>query len=75
MKISVKRQTNRATTWKEGANCVNLFLQDRFGNTTLQMGLETTEWGDSKEIKPVVTFSIGGKNYKFTQSELSSKLA
>jgi hypothetical protein len=73
MKISIKRQTNRSTTWTEGANCVNLFLEDKHSNTAFEMGLQTTAWGDKKEIKPaLVTFSIDGKDYRIPFTSLKN---
>ena len=77
MKISIKRQTNRSTTWKEGANCVNLFLQRDYreaSEASFEMGLRTTEWGNKEEITPRVTFEINGKRYEMSIKALGKIL-
>ncbi len=75
MKIAIKTQTNRSTNWKEGYNCVNLHLMDKFSNTSFQVGLQVTEWGSTQEIEPTVVFEIKGKEYRFTISELSDLIS
>ncbi len=68
MKINIKTQTKRSTIWREGVNCVNLFLND------FQMGLQVTEWGKTIPIDPVATFSIGAKEKTLTIAELRRKI-
>ncbi len=74
MKINIKSQSSRATQWREGLNCVNLFLADRFGNASFEMGLRVTEWGSKDEIEPQITFTSDGKTHIFTITELLGKL-
>ncbi len=74
MKINIKTQTNRATLWREGLNCVNLVLADKFSCSGFEMGLQVTEWGSKDEIEPLITFDTGKKTRTFTISELSEKL-
>lgn len=57
-KISIKTQTNRATNFKRGYNCVNLFLNN------FEVGLKTTEWGNTEELERAeIIFSINGHDY------------
>lgn len=74
MKIATKTQTNRATNWKEGYNCVNLHLIDKVGNSSFQMGLQVTNWGNTQGIEPLVVFLINGTEYRLTIPELSDLL-
>ncbi len=75
MKIAIKTQTARATNYKEGLNCVNLFLQDRVSNTKFQVGLQVTEWGDTKPIEPIILFEIDNKEYRLTIPEIKGLLS
>lgn len=74
MKINIKTQTNKSTQWKEGLNCVNMFLASRTCTVGFNMGLQVTEWGSKDEIEPIITFEKGGKTHIFTVTELSKKL-
>ena len=71
MKIAIKTQTSRATNYREGLNCANLFLQDRFSGTQFEVGLQATEWGEREQIEPVIIFSINNKYYRFTLGEFA----
>jgi hypothetical protein len=75
MKIAIKTQTARTTNYKEGFNCVNLFLNDRFNNADFSMSLQVTAWGENNPIEPVTEFEIDGKTYRFTIPELKVKLS
>jgi hypothetical protein len=63
MKIAIKTQTTRSTQYKEGFNCVNLFLKEPNERQSFELGLRVTEWGDKKEIEPLITISIEDKEY------------
>ena len=67
-RINIKTQTNRSTQWREGLNCVNLFVND------FQMGLRVTEWGQTSPIEPLANFSIGAKEITLTIGELRQRL-
>jgi len=73
MKIAIKTQTARATNYKEGLNCVNLFLINTT-NTTFEMGLQITQWGETKPIEPIARIEIDGKCYRYSIPELKAKL-
>ena len=74
MRINVKTQTNRSTNWKEGLNCVNLFLTDHHSNTKFEVGMQVTEWGERKEILPIITFESNGEHYQFPVNDFEKLL-
>ena len=70
MQIAIKTQTARATNYKEGIKCVNIFLQDETGHTTFQVGLRVTEWGEKKPIEPRITIDSEKHTYDMPISQL-----
>jgi hypothetical protein len=64
MKINIKTQTSRSTHYREGFNCINLFLSDIHGNSGFEIGLRTREWGSNKDLPmPVINIGIKGRDY------------
>ena len=65
MKIDIKTQTPRSTSYRRNVSNVNLFCGD------FEVGITTTEnWGRFKErAEPLITLEIDGNNYQFNLSE------
>lgn len=69
--ISVKKQTKRTTRYfRDFASNINVFYQDKFGNSIFQFGIVTSkDWGDFSEENnenPKVELTIDGKHYEMT---------
>ena len=65
MKIDIKTQTPRSTSYRRNVSNVNLFCRD------CELGIVTTKgWGRFEPRKePVITVKVDGKDYEISLSD------